>query len=95
MDALLELLEPQRTIVDRAGEPEAELDQRRLPGDVALVHPVELRHGDVRLVQDDEVVVGEVVEQRVGSAAGLAAVEVPRVVLDPEQKPTSRSISRS
>ena len=44
---------------------------------------MELRHGDVRLVDHDEVVVREVVEQRIGSAARRAAVDMTRVVLDP------------
>ena len=37
----------------------------------------------MRLVDHDEVVVREVVEQRVRGAAGRSTVDVPRVVLDP------------
>ncbi len=43
---------------------------------------MQLRHRHVRLVDHDEVVAGEVVEERVRRAPGLAPVDVPRVVLD-------------
>ncbi len=59
------------------------LDQRLLAGTVALVLPVQLRHGDVPLVEHHEVVVGEVVEERVRHLARGAPVEVAGVVLDP------------
>ena len=49
---------------------------------VAVVHRPDLRHGHVRLVDDDEEVLGEVVEQRVRRLARRAPVDVPRVVLD-------------
>ena len=58
------------------------LDERLLARPVALVLAVELRHRHVRLVEDDDVVVGEVVEQRVGHRARRTTVEVARVVLD-------------
>ena len=83
LDPLLELLETERTVVDRARQPEPEVDERGLPRDVALVHAVELRHRHVRLVDHDEVVVREVVEERVRGAPGRATVDVARVVLDP------------
>ena len=80
---LAELVPGQRPVVDRARQPEAVLDQHPLAGHVALVHRADLRHGDVRLVDHEQEVLGEVVEQRVRRAARLAAVDVPRVVLDP------------
>ena len=63
------------------------VDQRVLAGPVAFVLAVELRDGDVRLVEHDHEVVGEVVEERVRHLAGRAAVEVSRVVLDPGTHP--------
>ena len=59
------------------------LDEGLLAGPVTLVLSVQLRDGDVRLVEHAEEVVREVVEQGVRHLAGLAAVEEPRVVLDP------------
>ena len=58
------------------------LDERALARRVALVHRADLRHGDVRLVDDHEEVVGEVVEQAMRRLARRTAVDVPRVVLD-------------
>ena len=40
----------------------------------------------MRLVDEDDEVVGEVVDQRVRRAARRAAVEDPRVVLDPRAR---------
>ena len=81
-DAAEELLPPQRAVVERARQPEPVLDQCALAARVALVHRADLRHRDVRLVDDHQEVVGEVVEQRVRRLAGDPAVDVPRVVLD-------------
>ena len=58
------------------------VDERLLAGPVALVLAVELGDGDVRLVDDQEEVVGEEVEEGVGGLARLAAVDVAGVVLD-------------
>ena len=68
-DPLAELVPGQRPVVDRAGQPEPVLDQRPLARHVALVHRPDLRHGLVRLVDDQQEVLGEVVEQRVRRAA--------------------------
>ena len=81
--ALQELVEAQRPVVERRRQPEAVLDERLLARAVALVHAADLRHGLVRLVDEDEEVVGEEVEQRVRRRARRAPVEDPRVVLDP------------
>ena len=80
--ALEELLPLQRPVVHRAGQPEAVVDQRPLAGHVALVHRADLRDRHVRLVEDEQEVLGEVVEQRVRRGALRPAVDVPRVVLD-------------
>ena len=64
-DAVHELLELQRPVVHRRRQPEPVLDQRALAGHVALVHAAGLRHGDVRLVDDEQEVLREVVEQAV------------------------------
>ena len=79
---LLELLELERAVVERAGEAEAVLDQRLLAGAVAAVHRADLGDGLVGLVDDEEEVLGEVVDERGRRVAGLAAGEVARVVLD-------------
>ena len=82
-----ELLERLRPVVERARQPEAVVDQRLLARAVALVHAADLRHGLVRLVDEADEVVGEVVDQAVRPRAGRARVEDPRVVLDPGAEP--------
>ena len=81
-DPVEELLPAQRPVVHRARQPEAVVDQVALAGHVAFVHPADLRDGDVRLVDDEQEVLGEVVEQAVRGRAAAAAVDVHRVVLD-------------
>ena len=58
------------------------LDEHPLAGHVALVHRADLRHRLVRLVEDEEEVLGEVVDEAVRGRAGRAAVDVAAVVLD-------------
>ena len=45
------------------------VEERRLPALVTGVHSPDLRHGDVRLVDEEQVFLGEIVEQRLGRAA--------------------------
>ena len=78
-----ELVEAERPVVERRREPEAVVDERLLARAVALVHAADLRHGLVRLVDEDDEVVGEVVDQRERVRARRPALEVARVVLDP------------
>ena len=95
VDPVEELVELERPVVDRRGQAEAEVDQRLLARAVALVHAADLRDRLVGLVDEADEVVGEVVDQRVRRAARRAAVEDPRVVLDPEAEAELRIISMS
>src|SRR6184192_1600577 len=65
-----------------AEEPEAVVHERLLAGAVSFEHPAELGQRLVRLVDDAEVIIGEVVEQARGALAHRATREVPRIVLD-------------
>ena len=78
-----ELVEAERSVVERRREAEPVVDERLLARAVALVHPAELRHRLVRLVDVDDEVVGEIVDQRERVRARRPALEHPRVVLDP------------
>ena len=78
----LELVEPQRPVVERRRQAEAVLDQRLLARAVAAVHRLELRQGDVALVDHQQGIPRQVVEQAGRRLAGLAARQVARVVLD-------------
>ena len=81
-DALLELVEGQGAVIQGAGQPEAIIDQDLLALFVAVVHAADLGHGHVALVDDQQVIIGQVVNQGVRRAAGRPPVEVPRVILD-------------
>ena len=77
-----ELVEHERPIVEGAGQPKAVVDQRELPRAVAVVHAPHLGERDVRLVDHDEKILGEIVEQARGSLAGGATAQMARIVLD-------------
>ena len=80
---LLEFLELQRPIVQGAGQAEPVLDQHLLALPVAVVHRPKLRQRHVRFVDDQQKILGEVIDQRVRLLAGLAAIQMPAVILDP------------
>ncbi len=69
----LELVEPERPIVERRRQPEAVIDQVFLAGTVAAVHAPELTDGDVTLVDDHQRVLRQVVDQRRRRFAWVAA----------------------
>jgi len=58
------------------------LHQVALARTIALVHAPELRNGHVALVDEKQVVVGQVFDERGGRLAGGAAGEVARIILD-------------
>ena len=82
-----EFLEPQRPVVGRRGQAEAVLDQGCLAAAITVVLAVQLRDSHVRLVDDHEEVVREVVEQGVGPLPGGPPVDVGAVVLDAVAEP--------
>ena len=83
VEPILELLERQRPVVERARQAEAVLHQDVLAGLVAEEHAPGLGDRHVGLVHEHEEVRGEVVEQRPGTAPRRPPREVPGVVLDP------------
>ncbi len=82
MHPVLELLELERPVVHRRGQPEAVVDQRLLAAAVAVPHAVHLRNRGVALVHKEQEVAREVVEQRRRRLARQPPAEVARVVLD-------------
>src|SRR6185503_5028530 len=76
------LVEHQRPVVERARQTETVLHERELPRAVTVEHAGDLRKGDVRFVDDDEEVLGEVVEEASRALTGGASGEMARVVLD-------------
>ena len=82
MHHLLELVETEWAVVEGCRQAEPIFHEILLAGAVAAVHRVKLRHGDVALVDDEQIVVGEEVEQAVGPLSRFATVEIARIVLD-------------
>ena len=80
--ALVPLLECERPVVHRGRQAEAVVDEDILPRTIAGVLPVYLRHRNMALIDHGEVVVGEVVEQRVRRFSRFPPIQISRVVLD-------------
>ena len=57
-------------------------DQHRFSGAVALVHPTDLRQRGVRLIDDEQIVLGEEIEKGVRTRACRASREMAGVVFD-------------
>src|SRR5438552_10586733 len=63
VEAVFEFLEGERAIVERAGHAETVVDESLFAGTIAVVHGADLRDGLVRFVDEEEKIVGDVVEQ--------------------------------
>ena len=82
MDAILELLEFQRTVVHGRGQPESVVHQVLLAAAVAEPHAMHLRNRCVALVDKQQKIAGKVVQQRRRSLARQPAGKVPGIVFD-------------
>ena len=80
--SLFKLLKFQRAVIIGAGQAEAVVHQSGLSGPVAVVHGPHLGQGDVALVDEQDKVLGKVVQKGVGRAAHRAALDDPGVIFD-------------
>ena len=80
---LISFLEFKRAIVESGRKAESEFDQGLLAGAIAIIHGMELGQRLVRLVDNEEEVVGEVVDEAWRRGSWVAAAEVAGVVFDP------------
>ena len=71
-----------RAVVQGGGKAPAEINEGLLARPVALVHAGNLRHGDVRLVDDEQMVFGEEIDEAERAFAGGTSGEVARIILD-------------
>ena len=78
----LEFIETKGPVVERRRQPKTEFHERLLTGPVSLIHRTELRHGHVALVDDQDGIVGHVIEQARRRLALGPPGQVARVVLD-------------
>src|SRR5574344_1718924 len=78
----VKLVERERTVVLGARQTESEFHELFFPRLVAVVHSPDLRNGHVALVDDREESFGEIVDEALRRAAGGAAGQRTRIVLD-------------
>ena len=74
------LCELQRAVVQRGRQAEAVVHQRVLTRAVAFEHGPDLRDAHVRLIHEEQEILGEIVEERGGRLALYAPVEVAGIV---------------
>jgi len=79
---LLKLIESQRAVIHGRGEAEAVFNQGAFTRAVTVVHPPNLGDGHMGLVNDEQVITGEVINQRPGWGPGGALVQLAGVVFD-------------
>ena len=79
---MLELLERERPVVQRARQPETVRHQHFLPRPVAVIHAVQLRNRLVAFVQKHERIVRQVIQQSGRRFARQPSRKMARVILD-------------
>ena len=72
----------QRTVVHARGQTEPMFGQGHLATKVTFVHRPDLRNRDMRFVDDEEEVLREVVDEAIGRAPLLTAIDMAGVILD-------------
>ena len=82
MHAILEFLKRQRTIIQRARQPEPVLHQVLFARPVAVIHALQLRHRLMALVDEHQGVRRQIIEQRRRRLARQPPRKMPRVILD-------------
>ena len=82
IDQCLKFRVVQRSVVERRRQTEAVIHQRVLARTIARVHPADLRHRDVRFVDDQQVILRKKIDQGEWPLAGRATAEMARVILD-------------
>ena len=80
--AILELFKSERTIVHRAGQAEAIIHQHLFARAVAMIHALQLRDGLVAFVQEQQMIVGEIIEQCRRRFARQASGKMARIIFD-------------
>ena len=82
VDPAFPFLEVERPVVERRRQPEPIGHQHFFPRSIAVVHATNLRHRLVALVDNEERILGQVIEQRRRRLARRAPRQVSSVILD-------------
>ncbi len=78
----LEFIEAQRPVVERGRQPESVIHEIGLARAVAVVHAVELPHQHVRLVEEHQRILRQIVDQGRRRLARFCATQMTRIVFD-------------
>ena len=81
-DTLQELLPLQRAVIHRRRQTETMLHQGALTRHITLIHGTNLRNRHVRLVNNQQEIIREIIQQTVRGATGGTTVNMARVVLN-------------
>ena len=79
---LLKLRKTLRPVVQRRGQPEPKIHQRRLTRFVAVEHPADLRNGHVALVHHQEKILRKKIEQTEWPLSRLSRRQMSRVIFN-------------
>src|SRR5215469_10804284 len=79
---VFEFFEGERAVVQRRGHAEAVVDQRLLARAVAVKHAAHLRHGLVRFIDEEQIILRNIIEESWRRFARQAATEMAGIVLD-------------
>ena len=79
---LLELLEPEWTVVEGGRQAESVFHQVALTTAVTSIHGIQLGHRHVALINEEDIIVREEVEKAVRAFTRFPSVEIAAVVLD-------------
>ena len=82
MDAVCKLVEGQGAVIIRRRQAEAVVDEAFLACVVTVIHGAHLRQRDVTLIDEEDEIVGEVVQQRRRRGAGGTAGNDAGIILD-------------
>ena len=82
VNMLREFVEHQRAIIQRRRQTKAKINQRLLARTVAIEHPANLRHRNVRFVHHQQKIIGKIIQQRPRRLAFTAPIHVAAVVFD-------------
>ena len=77
-----EFVEIERAVVESRGKAETVFDEGLFAGAIAAEHAADLGDGDVAFVDDDEEIVGKIVDEAGRRFAGGASGEMARVIFD-------------
>ena len=78
-----ELIEIERTVVERAGQPEAVVYEHGFARPISLIHTADLRDGGVRFIDHDQKISRKKIDNRIRLGAGRTTGQMSGIIFDP------------